>query len=544
MKALIRSNPAVFTLTSSLFLVVGYNYIFWNRLIEATGGFRMENLPLYIGIFVVLLLAFNVLLTLVTFKPLIKPVLIALFCTTSMAVYFMSHYGIAIDTTMMQNVLETDPREASELLSWRMLPFFGLLGILPSYLVWRAPLKFPSLRRDLLIRAGIISVSLVLIGALLLVLYKQVAPTFRQHRELGFLLTPVNYLNATNRYLSRRLAKARVMAPLGTDAVKGASWQEQKRKVVTVIVLGETARAMNFSLNGYTRNTNPELSKQAGLINFSNMHSCGTATATSLPCMFSNLGRNNYSDDKAKSQQGLLDVISHAGLNVLWRNNNSGCKGACDRVEYEDMAKPVAGNPFCNAQECVDERMLEKLPEKISASDKDMVIVLHQLGSHGPAYWKRYPEKFKRFKPVCETVDLQKCTTEEIVAAYDNTILYTDHFVSETINLLRKLEKEQQLDVALIYLSDHGESLGENGMYLHGAPYMIAPIEQRQVPFVMWLSDSYQSRFKIDTACVAARASQEYSHDHLFHSVLGMLDIKTSVRKPELDVFQLCRRAS
>ena len=540
MKALLRSHPISYTLAASLFLVVGYNFVFWNRLVEATGGIRLENLPLYAAIFVILLLGFNIFLMLVAFRGLLKPILIALFFMTAGAAYFMNRYGIAIDASMVQNVMETDPREAAELLSWRMLPFLLLLGVLPSYLLWRAPLKSPVLWRDLLARTGMIVLSLVVIGGLAFVFYKQFAPTFRQHRELRFLLTPVNYIQATKNVIARKFAKAPVIAPLGTDAVKGAAWQGQTRKAVTVIVLGETARAMNFSLNGYNRNTNPELSKQAGLINFPEVYSCGTATATSVPCLFSNLGRANYSEDKAKSQQGLLDVISHAGLQVLWRNNNSGCKGACDRVEYEDLSKPVAGNPLCEGEECRDERLLEKLPEKIRASNKDMVIVLHQLGSHGPAYWKRYPEKFKRFQPVCETVDLQKCSTEQIVAAYDNSILYTDHFVSETLNMLRKMERDDKIDVSLIYFSDHGESLGESGMYLHGAPYLIAPVEQRHVPFMLWLSDGYKSRFKIDTACVGQRAGQPYSHDNIFHSVLGMLNIQTTVYKPELDIFQPC----
>ena len=390
----------------------------------------------------------------------------------------------------------------------------------------------------------IVSISLVVMIGLLLIFYKSYASTFRGHRELRFFLTPLNYIQATNSYIKRKFSHTLAVAPLGTDASRGVLWKEQKRKTVTVIVLGETARAMNFSLNGYGRNTNPELSRQEGLINFTNVQSCGTATAVSVPCVFSALGRANYSESAAKSQEGLLDVLSHAGFGVLWRNNNSGCKGTCDRVEYENFAKPVAGEPLCNTEECYDEYLLKGLPERIRSSQKDMVIVLHQKGSHGPSYWKRYPDAFKRFGPVCETNELQKCSSEAIVNAYDNTILYTDHFISKVIDLLRKSGKEDGVDTSFIYFSDHGESLGEKGMYLHGAPYMISPDEQRHVPFMIWLSDSFRSRFRIDATCLAARRDQAFSHDNVFHSVLGMLNVDTAAYNPALDIFQACSQAS
>ena len=544
MKYFHRSNPAVFTLTASVFLVIAYNGSFWSRFFEVTGGITFSNALLYAASFLILVLLFNALLTVIAFRSLFKPVLSLIFCVTALAAHFMSQYGTVIDSTMVQSVVETNPREATALLNWRMGMYFLLLGVAPSIIVWRTKLIFPALRRDLLSRAAIVMLSLVSALGLMLAFYKHYAPTFREHRELQFMLTPVNYLWATNSYLKRKMSRARIVAPLGTDAVKGIFWQGKERKTVTVIVLGETARGMNFSLNGYERNTNPELSKQAGLINFTNVQACGTATAVSVPCLFSSLGRSNYSENKAKSQQGLLDVLSHAGFDVLWRNNNSGCKGVCDRVEYEDMAKPVAGNPHCNSEECYDERMLDGLPERIRSSKKDLVIVLHQQGSHGPTYWKRYPEKFKQFGPECATSDLQKCSSEEIVATYDNTILYTDYFISQTISMLSRLEQDDKIDVSLMYFSDHGESLGENGMYLHGSPYMISPIEQRHVPFMTWMSDSFRSRFQIDGTCLAARADQPFSHDNVFHSVLGMLNVKTSVHNPSLDIFQACTQGT
>jgi lipid A ethanolaminephosphotransferase len=256
--------------------------------------------------------------------------------------------------------------------------------------------------------------------------------------------------------------------------------------------------------------------------------------------VFSALGRHKYSDSKARSQEGLLDVIKHAGLDVLWVDNNSGCKGVCDRVRVEDVSQPVKGDPLCDSEECFDERLLRGLPELIRNARQDMVIVLHQKGSHGPAYWKRHPAAFKSFGPECETSDLSKCSQESIVAAYDNTIVYTDFVLAKAIDLLRNASKEDGIDTSLLYFSDHGESLGENNLYLHGAPYVISPKEQRHVPFMLWLSDSFRERFKLDQECLAARAKQEFSHDNIFHSTLGMLDINTAIYNPKLDLFSAC----
>lgn len=472
----------------------------------------------------------------------IKPVLVLLFLGASFASHFMNRYGVVIDASMLQNVVETNVREAHELLNWQMLQTVTLLGILPSLLVWRLPLRFPSTWRGLLLQLGTVAVSLLAVAGLLLLLFKTLAPAVREHRELRFLLTPTNMFQATHGYLKRKWATPTVMAPLGTDAAKGVKWTAgPQRKTVTVIVVGETARAMNFSLNGYPRQTNPLLATQAGLINFRNVSSCGTATAVSVPCVFSHFTRSNYTADKASGHEGLLDVLKHAGFDVLWRDNNSGCKGVCDRVRFEDLARPRPGDPLCNTEECYDERLLRDLPEMIRNAKQDMVIVLHQKGSHGPAYWKRYPPGFGKFGPVCQTSELEKCSQESIVAAYDNTILYTDYFLSKTLDLLRA-EAGEGVDTAMLYFSDHGESLGEHNMYLHGAPWILSPPEQRQVPMMLWLSDGFRSRFSIDRNCLAARATQQFSHDNVFHSVLGLLNVSTAVYNPKLDMLQPCSR--
>ena len=539
-----RIDASLLVLVVALLLASLGNMTFWKVLARAAGGVSLASLPMLAGTFLIVVLFFNACLTLASFRYVAKPVLIALVLAASAVGYFIAAYGIVIDKAMIQNVFETDTREATELISWQMAARIGLLGALPSLLIARANIQFPSGLKGLIRRSSNAGGSLLLALVLLALLFKSLAPTLHEHRELRFLLTPTNFIQAVHGYLRNRWAADVVVAPLGRDAVKGAAWTGHQRRTLTVIVVGETARAANFSLNGYPRVTNPLLARQAGLINFSRVSSCGTATAVSVPCVFSAFGRADYSQSKAVSQEGLLDVLAHAGFEVLWRDNNSGCKGACDRIHYEDLSRPDGKNPYCNADECYDERLLDGLPELLSHSSKDLVVVLHQKGSHGPAYASRYPQGFGRFGPVCMTNDFEKCSRESIVAAYDNTILYTDYFLSKTIDRLRAMAAAQDADTAMLYFSDHGESLGENNVYLHGAPYMFAPREQTEVPMMLWMSDGFSERFRIDRRCLAARRSEPLSHDNVFHSVLGMLDVNTAVLNPRLDIFHACVRGA
>ncbi|NHZ83654.1 phosphoethanolamine--lipid A transferase [Massilia sp. CCM 8695] len=535
-----RIHAPLLILGTSVFLLLAYNGNFWHTFIGATGGISLAHLPLHLGSFALLALLFNASLNVINFRFIVKPLLVVLFMASSATYYFMNEYGTAIDKSMIQNLLETDVHEAAELLNWKLLLTITLLGIIPSLLVCRARIAFCAGKRGLVLQVANISGSLLLAAGLLFLFFKSLAPALREHRELRYLLAPTNYIQAINGYVKQQRAQSVVIAPLGMDATKRVTGSGNRQRSVTLIIVGETARAANFSLNGYARATNPELSAQPDLLNFTDVQSCGTATAVSVPCVFSALGRGNYSDDKAHAQQGLLDVLSHAGFSVLWRDNNSGCKGACDRVDYEDLSKPEPGNRWCVDDECFDERLLDGLPELIRKAHQDMVIVLHQKGSHGPAYWKRAPAAFQRFGPVCQTNQLESCSRESIVAAYDNSILYTDHFLNQAIELLKASAETEQVNTAMLYFSDHGESLGEHNMYLHGAPYVISPAEQREVPLMLWLSEGFRSRFHIDQRCLAARTGQSFSHDNVFHSVLGMHSISSAVYNPGLDIFGPC----
>lgn len=265
------------------------------------------------------------------------------------------------------------------------------------------------------------------------------------------------------------------------------------------------------------------------IINFPEMYSCGTSTAVSVPCMFSIFTRDEYSDNNMKSQENLLDVLHHAGVNILWRDNNSDSKGTALRVPYEDYKSP-SRNPICDV-ECRDEGMLVGLQEYIDRTKYgDILIVLHQMGNHGPAYFKRYPKEFEKFTPVCKTNQLEECSREEIGNAYDNAVLYTDYFLSKVISLLKQNEKS--FESAMVYISDHGESIGENNLYLHGLPYFMAPDSQKHVGAILWFGNG----FKIDNKALKEKSTEIFSQDYLFHTILGLLEVDTSIYDKTLDI--------
>jgi lipid A ethanolaminephosphotransferase len=353
-------------------------------------------------------------------------------------------------------------------------------------------------------------------------------------------VTPANLLDSTYGYVAEALKSPLTITPVGEDATRGDHLKAVQRPVVTVLVVGETARADHFSLNGYERETNPELAAWH-VVYFEDVSSCGTATAVSLPCMFSDLTRSDYSKSGAKSRDGLLKVVSRAGFQTEWLDNNAGCKGVCDNVDTW-ISEGMDTEGMCIDGECYDDILLDKLDESLARATRgphqDRLIVLHQNGSHGPAYYRRYPEAFRRFTPDCRSDEFSDCSREEIVNSYDNTIYYTDHFLARIIDKLD--DYSDRMDTALLYVSDHGESLGEYGLYLHGTPYMLAPSSQTHVPMLFWMSTNYRQDFGVDPQCLESRRATRLSHDYLFHSVLGMLDIATAARDSQLDLFDGC----
>ncbi len=468
-----------------------------------------------------------------------KPLLALLFVATAFAVHFMTRYKVYLDTAMLRNVLATDVREARDLMTWSLIPQLLLYAALPLWVLSRVRLQQRSVGRALLVRAGSLLLALLLAGGAIFVNFQDIASLMRNNRELRFLVTPANYLYSLGQ-VARSQAKAadRVREPVGVDAVPGAGWSGRQKPVVMVMVLGETARAANWGLSGYARQTTPELAAEAGVINFADVSRCGTDTETSLPCIFSPWGRRGYDETRIRNSESVLDVVARAGFRVVWVDNQSGCKGVCNGVESirPDPAKSPA---LCADGECQDGALVDTLKQLVSETPGNLLIVLHQMGNHGPAYFKRYPDEFKQFTPACEDPDLPKCTGESIVNAYDNAIRYTDHVVA---SLVRTLREHAGHDSALLYVSDHGESLGEKGLFLHGVPYKIAPDVQTKVPMVMWFSSGFPASFALDDGCIGKVAATPLAHDHIFHTLLGLLDVKTSVYAREMDFSAKCRK--
>jgi len=531
-----RNIPAaVAPLLVALFIVAFDNFALWRALLAS---YSQSN-PLFTlaAAFVMLTALYAALLQVINFPWIFKPLAVALLLVAAVTGYFMSSYGVIIDDAMIRNAAQTDAREAGELLTWRLLAHLLVFGIAPATALVFMRLRYRPWLVELWQRPLLVIGWLVLALLAAAAAYKELSLTMRQHRELRMLTNPSYPLYSFVQYQRQqtRAAPGPLIVVAG-DAVR-APTEANRRPMLLVLVLGETARAMQFSLNGYARDTNPEL-QALGVVSLTNVSSCGTSTAESVPCMFSHLTRSDYSPEGARRYENLLDIIRRAGISVYWRDNNAGCKGTCDRVTNDRPdAHPVAG--LCHDDECFDELLLQGLPEYLAKQNDDVLIVLHQLGSHGPAYYKRVPLAFKKFQPECAQENVKECPRDSIVNAYDNTILYTDHFLAESIRLLTA--QQSRFDTALLYVSDHGESLGELGVYLHGFPYRIAPREQTAVPMIFWGSPGFMQRQSANSACLLAQRDRPLSHDFLFHSVLGMYGVRTSAYVADLDLLQSCR---
>jgi len=523
--------------SSALFLILFCNTALWRTLFKLKGGVSVDTLLFYTPFFLVLVLLLTLFFSLFRFKYLFKTTLILFLFAAAAIDYFMLAYGVLIDKGMIQNALETNSSEVGELLTWRMASHLLLWGGVPAILIVRTRLTYQPAHRQLASNLGTVLLCAGLMLGLCYFFYGDYTSIYRNNRQLRYLINPVNLVDSSISILKHKIRGQHALVPIGTDARLVDGPKQAGKKSLTVLVLGETARAANFALDGYLRPTNPNLSREA-VFNFTNVHSCGTATAASVPCMFSGSSRESYDPAKAEYTENVLDVLSHAGVKVLWRNNNDGCKKVCNRVGSEDLSHlQLAG--LCNADECYDEILLYRLQAYVDALTSHGVIVLHQKGSHGPGYHLRHPPQFKIFTPECDQANLNDCPRQEVINAYDNTIAYTDYFLEKVIQFLKK--NSARYDTALVYVSDHGESLGENNVYLHGLPYFIAPDEQKHVPFITWFSEGFIAHNHIDSACVRQHQDIPYSHENLFHSLLGLMRVETRVYNAKLDIFATCK---
>ena len=531
----------------ALWLAGPANWPLWRALaaLPEVSGPRGLAFGLALGVIIAGLL--TALLGALAWRVTLKPVAAFLLIAAAVGAHFMGTYGIAIDPTMIVNVLATDVRETRDLLSVRMVLTILLLGLLPAWWMMRLRVDHGPWRARLLRSVGLLALGLVTVVAVGLLVFKDLSSAMRNHKTLRYLINPLSSV-----YSLGHVAWAQQRRPSGPPLAIGLDArplppQPGQRPPLLILVVGETARADHFSLNGYARDTNPGL-RPLDVLSFRDVTSCGTNTATSLPCMVSHQGREAHLDRDHDSET-LLDLLHRAGLAVLWLDNQSGCKGVCDRIpNSRPEVPPPGGDPpderLCPRGECYDEALLHGLDERLAALPAErrargVVLALHQMGSHGPAYSRRSPEDRKPFQPECTKTSLPQCDHDSLINAYDNSIAYTDHLLTQAIGWLGG--QAAAYDPSLLYLSDHGESLGERGLYLHGVPYAVAPREQTHVPMIAWMPPQTLQSDRIDIGCLRGRLDLPLSHDHLFHTVLGLARVEAGEYRRELDAVAPCR---
>lgn len=486
--------------------------------------------------------ACNVLFQLIAL-PFVHKIIMPILLLISAAVsYNTLFFNVYFNRDMLDNVLQTTPAESARMLSVSYVMWLICFGIIPAILYVKARVLRQNIGRELWQRSASIVLSILMILAVASVFYQDYASFFRNHNNLKHTIVPSNFIGATVskiKYLRKENLPYLALGQ-GSHLHKPDNFRH-----VTVIVLGETTRAQNWGLNGYPKQTTPKLAARLArgepIINFSDVKSCGTATALSVPCMFSSLTRETYDEARANRQDNLLDTLQTAGVDVHWVENNSDCKGVCKNIPTTNTIE-LNLPEFCTDGECLDNIMLPEMDKALNSSNKDTVLVLHTIGSHGPTYFERYTAAEKVFTPTCDTKEINRCSNEQIANTYDNGIIYIDQFLDKVIE---KLAARDDWESTLFYVSDHGESLGENGVYLHGTPYAIAPKEQTSVPMLMWFSPTWVKNEPFDLGCLKNRASQPFSHDNVFHTVFSMMDTDlASVKQYDnsLDILAACRK--
>lgn len=532
-------------LVASLFWAVSANRLFYTGALAGRSWNDPSAWGFGAALFVLVVALHAALLAVVATRWTVKPVIALLSVAAAAATFYVEAYGVVMDPSMLRNVLRTHPAEAGELMTPSLWLHLALYAGLPLLLLWRvrvAPRPWLSSagRRVALLLLALLAA----VGALMAV-FQPFSSLMRNQKELRYRITPASVLWSTGAVLAADAkGAAKPRQPIGEDAVAGPSWAGRRKPLVVVLVVGETARAANWGLSGAPRQTTPQLATLP-VVNFTDVTACGTNTEVSLPCMFAPVGRRNYDEDRIRGQQSLLQVLARAGVVVQWRDNQSGCKGVCEGVPsetVESLKLPGA----CADGRCLDEGLVQDLDARLAGARGTQLWVLHMLGNHGPSYFRRYPARFAQFQPECRQDDLRQCSVEQIVNAYDNALLYTDHVLATAIRRLQA--RAGEVDSALLYVSDHGESLGEQGLFLHGLPYAIAPEVQKRVPMVMWSSAGLEQAAGLKSGCLGPalqrQARTPVAHDHLFHTLLGLLDVRTTLHEPGLDLTDTCRSPS
>ncbi|MGQ3050508.1 MAG: phosphoethanolamine transferase [Roseateles sp.] len=467
-----------------------------------------------------------------------KPALLLLSVIAAVGGHFTQAYGTAFDPAMLRNAMRTDWPEARELLSGGLLLHVLVILVPAWWFILQTELApVVGRRRASLLAVGRWLLAVVAAAALLVYAYQPLSGLMRERRELRYQLLPAAPIWSLPRSLVAARTPPGKREPIGVDAKPGASWSATAKPRLLVLVVGETVRAANWGRRdmegGGVRDTTPLLRQQSGLLSWARVSTCGSDTETSLPCMFAPVGRRDYDESRIRRQESLLQVLARAGVQVQWLDNQSGCKGVCDAATEQALA--------CEGGRCLDGALFDRVQAVLREArpGTTRLLVLHMLGNHGPAYHRRVPPQFGPYGPACSEEGLGGCERAAIVNAYDNALRYTDELLA---TLWQRLQAAQgQVDTALIFLPDHGESLGERGLYLHGLPYAIAPKEQIEVPMLMGIAPSWAATRGWGPGCLARLPEQPASHEHLFHTVLDLLDVRTGLMDARWDLLAACR---
>ena len=405
---------------------------------------------------------------------------------------------------MIGNILNTNTEESSSYFSIKLVLYIVILGVLPSIFILKYKIEKVSSKK--VIKQTGINLGIILL--LVLINAKSILWIDKNSKVLGGLAMPWSYaVNIPLYYLHQaQKNKKEIILPDATITTND--------KAVVVLVIGESARSNNFSLYGYEKNTNPLLSK-INTIHHYKANSCATYTTAGVKCILEH-------EDTSDLYEILPNYLNRNGVHVSWRTSNWGEPP----VHIKNYKKRGDLLSSCEGAYCeYDEALISGLKDEILKSKTNKVfIVLHTSTSHGPSYNKKYPPEFEIFKPVCESVELANCTQQELINAYDNTIVYTDYILSNVIQSLKQLPNYQ---TSMIFVSDHGESLGEKNLYMHGLPMRIAPKEQYEIPFIVWASENSKKLKKFDSV----------SQNHVFHSVLNFLDMTTPFYNENMNIY-------
>jgi len=450
----------------------------------ALSAYLVAGLCLFIGFF-----------SLLAHRWTVKPLAVALTVLSAAAAYFISKYDVAIDSSMVLNAIHTDATEVGQLLSLQMVPYVAFVVVVPTLIILSIDITFEAAGRYLLASLRLIAICTLIAIAVLYSNYNAIHRAGNiSNKYILFSLVPVNVISSAMNVLSKSL-KPYVVPHQADPEITGSI--ASPGNLVVVLAIGESSRRANFSLYGYDRrSTNPVLQEAGGLHLLNGVAKRGS-TLNALPEILEKDGV------KLPTIVSRLGVATACYVNYTLYDN-------CAAVGETQVSRCGHGG------KCYDEDVIPLLEGNLRtfASGYRFVVLHLGGGSHGPVYGDRHPPEFRRFEPTCDEADVTNdCTREQLYNSYDNTILYADYVLGA---IIRSLDRSR-VPYVFIYVSDHGESLMEEGRLFHGMPPGVPlPAEQAQVPLIVKSS-----------APVTIVERPEYFQPDVFDTVLDLFSIQT-----------------